>query len=449
MSNKKTTPSLRGTPPKEGNDSPSLKGWQAKPDGVVPRLRFPEFQNAGKWEEKRLGDVCELITKGTTPTTLGFSYEQKGIRFIKIESINGDSQIDVSRTPFISAECDRALARSRLVENDILFSIAGALGVIGKIEKEHLPANTNQALAILRLKAMVLNAFVCHQLRSEHVQIAVEKIKAGAAQFNISLSQLGNFRIYFPEQLEQQKIADCLSSIEDLITAQTQKLNTLKTHKKGLMQQLFPAEGETLPKLRFPEFQDAGEWEENPIGKVAEIVTGNTPSTANRHYYGGDRIFVSPADIGDNRYVTKTKTMLTESGFKETRIVNANSILFVCIGSTIGKIAQNTIDCATNQQINSVIPFDGYSNDFIYSALENNANRIAAIAGNHAVPIINKTAFSNTIILFPSMPEQEKIAGCLSTIDVLIATQTQKLSKLKSHKKALMQQLFPVHENDM
>ena len=106
-------------------DATNMK--QAIKRELKPKLRFPEFMDAGEWVEKRLGDVCELITKGTTPTTLGFSYEQNGVRFIKIESINSDAQVDVSRTQFISNECDRALARSRLVENDILFSIAGGI----------------------------------------------------------------------------------------------------------------------------------------------------------------------------------------------------------------------------------------------------------------------------------------------------------------------------------
>jgi type I restriction enzyme S subunit len=198
-----------------------------------------------------------------------------------------------------------------------------------------------------------------------------------------------------------------------------------------------------VPKLRFPEFRDAGEWEEKSLGKVAEIITGNTPSTDNSYFYGGNRLFVSPADITDKRYINSTKTTLSEAGFKETRPVKANSILFVCIGSTIGKIAQNRYECATNQQINSVSPFIGYSNNFIYSVLEYNAKKIASIAGKQAVPIINKTLFSDNRVYFPSLPEQQKIADCFSSLDELIATHSQKLDALKVYKKGLMQQLFP------
>jgi type I restriction enzyme S subunit len=201
-----------------------------------------------------------------------------------------------------------------------------------------------------------------------------------------------------------------------------------------------------IPTLRFPEFLNDGEWEEKPLSKVGEIITGSTPATANLENYGGSKLFVSPADISDTRYITATKTTLSEQGFNQTRHIKANSILFVCIGSTIGKVAQNKFDCATNQQINSIVPFDEYSNDFIYSALENSSSRIASLAGNHAVPIINKTLFSSVLISCPLLPEQQKIADCLSSIDNLITAQSKKVETLKEHKKGLMQQLFPSKE---
>ena len=198
-----------------------------------------------------------------------------------------------------------------------------------------------------------------------------------------------------------------------------------------------------VPKLRFLEFKDSGEWEEKTLGKIGKIVTGNTPITADIDNYGGNRLFVSPADISEQRFIYSTKTTLSEKGYSKTRKIPANSILFVCIGSTIGKIAQNKIDCATNQQINAVIPFQGYSNNFVYYSLDFNSSKIAELAGKHAVPIVNKSLFSTVIMSFPLHDEQQKIADCLSSIDELITAQTQKIAALKDHKKGLMQQLFP------
>jgi len=199
-----------------------------------------------------------------------------------------------------------------------------------------------------------------------------------------------------------------------------------------------------LPKLRFPDFLKDEDWVKQSLGEVAEIITGNTPSTKERSYYGGELMFVSPADISDSRIVNQTKTTLTELGFSKTRQIEANSVLFVCIGSTIGKIAQNKYKCATNQQINSLVPCNGYSSDFLYSILDYNSTKIASIAGNHVVPIINKTTFSAIIIEFPPrLEEQHKIASCLSSLDDLIAAHNDKLEILKEHKKGLMQNLFP------
>lgn len=204
-----------------------------------------------------------------------------------------------------------------------------------------------------------------------------------------------------------------------------------------------------IPKCRFPEFVNDKEWKNISLSQIGEIITGNTPSTMDLKNYDGDKLFVSPADISDERYITTTKTTLSEKGFALTRFIKANSILFVCIGSTIGKVAQNKIDCATNQQINSIVPFNKYNNDFIYSSLENNSSKIASMAGNHAVPIINKTLFSTVLIACPSLVEQQRIADCLSSLDSLITAQSQKIELLKEHKKGLLQNLFPKNDENI
>jgi type I restriction enzyme S subunit len=249
--------------------------------------------------------------------------------------------------------------------------------------------------------------------------------------------------------VEQKKIADCLSSLDELIAAQARKVEALKTHKKGLMQKIFPREGETQPHLRFPEFQNSGDWEEQSVGDFGKVVTGNTPSTAQPAFYGGGIPFASPADISELRFIDQTKTTLTPEGFAETRPIRAGSVLFVCIGSTIGKVAQNIRDCATNQQINAVVPNSKHSDSFVYYALSFASERISVLAGRQAVPIINKSLFSSVRILAPKLSEQQRIASCLGSLDTLITAETQKLDTLKTQKKGLMQQLFPRLENSV
>lgn len=203
------------------------------------------------------------------------------------------------------------------------------------------------------------------------------------------------------------------------------------------------AEG-IVPKLRFPEFESDGEWKEKRLDEVAEIVTGSTPKTSETENYGGSKLFVSPADISNKRYIDSTIKTLTGLGLSKSRIIPENCVLFVCIGSTIGKIAQNKIECATNQQINSLIPFGDNNNNFIYSLLENNSRYIASLSAQQAVPLINKSEFSAIKLHFPKNPkEQQKIANCLSSLDEVITAENEKLDLLKDHKKGLLQQLFP------
>lgn len=195
-----------------------------------------------------------------------------------------------------------------------------------------------------------------------------------------------------------------------------------------------------LPKLRFPEFRD--EWKIKKISELGTIVTGTTPSTSNAKYYGGNNLFLSPADINDSRFVYDTKTKLTDLGFTKTRILKCNSVAFVCIGSTIGKIAQVKKEFSTNQQINSIEFKSDFSEDFNYYNLLNKSKEIRLLAGVQTVPQINKTDFSKIKISIPSLEEQTKIADFLGAVDKQLDILNKKKEKLNTYKKGVMQQLF-------
>ena len=195
-----------------------------------------------------------------------------------------------------------------------------------------------------------------------------------------------------------------------------------------------------VPKLRFRQFES--DWERRSLSAVSKIITGSTPPTNVETYYGGQRLFVSPADIQSNRFVYHTKTTLTESGFIKGRKIKKGSVLFVCIGSTIGKVGQAMEECLTNQQINALEANKENLNDFIFSLLEKNAPKVKLLAGTQAVPQINKTDFSNLKFHFPSLPEQQKIASFLSAVDKKIQQLTQKKELLETYKKGVMQKLF-------
>lgn len=183
-------------------------------------------------------------------------------------------------------------------------------------------------------------------------------------------------------------------------------------------------------------------WKLRTINDVGSVITGSTPKTSDQTLYDGPVPFVSPADLGTGRPVTSTIKTLTEKGFAATRRIRKGSTLFTCIGSTIGKIGLAGVDLATNQQINSVVPNSSHDDAFIYYALALRARHIAMLAGKQAVPIINKSMFSDQPILTPPLPEQKKIAQILSTWDQAITATERLLENSQQRKKGLMQQLL-------
>lgn len=201
------------------------------------------------------------------------------------------------------------------------------------------------------------------------------------------------------------------------------------------------------PKIRFKGFD--GDWEQRKVSEIGNIVTGSTPKTSISDNYGGEFLFVSPADIQENRYVDETITTLTKKGFDQGRKIREKASLFVSIGSTIGKVAQTSQESTTNQQINAVEPYDNFDDDFIFTSLENISGSIKAIASNQAVPIVNKTTFGQTEIQVPSeLAEQQKIGAYFRKLDHLITLHQKKCEQLTILKKYMLQKMFPQNGSD-
>lgn len=184
------------------------------------------------------------------------------------------------------------------------------------------------------------------------------------------------------------------------------------------------------------------DWVVASLAGIAATATGNTPPTADKANYGDEYLFVSPADLGETKYVTITQKRLSRVGFARSRSFPKGSILFVSIGSTIGKCAIASVELATNQQINAVFPSPSFSVDYLYYAICAAAPRIRALAGEQAVPIVNKTQFSTTIVPLARLPEQRAIAEALSDMDGLLGALEALIAKKRAIKQATMQQLL-------
>ena len=215
------------------------KGVMQKIFSQEIRFKNDNGEDFGEWNFVELGEICDLITKGTTPTSIGGNFINEGISFIKIESINENGNFIREKFAFIDESTNKLLNRSILKENDILFSIAGALGRVAIVDSSILPANTNQALAIIRLKNKDFTKFIYYFLNSEKIKKLIENESVQLAQANFSLSQLSKIEIALPSIQEQAKIAEFLTAIDERIDHTTAQLTHTKQWKKGLLQQMF------------------------------------------------------------------------------------------------------------------------------------------------------------------------------------------------------------------
>ena len=211
-------------------------------NGLV-RLIFDSKQGHGKSRTNQpivsLRLLCELITKGTTPTTYGFKYTDSGVRFIKIENIGENGRILPSGITYISGETHQALRRSILKKNDILFSIAGALGRSCVVTEDILPANTNQAVAIIRLeKEKADPAYIRYFLDSDAIRSRIENIGTQGAQINLSLAQVGDMPIPLPPLAEQRRIAGVIATLDNQIFSEMLFSRNLERTKLALMRVL-------------------------------------------------------------------------------------------------------------------------------------------------------------------------------------------------------------------
>lgn len=190
-----------------------------------------------KWNITNLKEISEIITKGTTPTTYGHKFINEGVNFIKIECIN-DGKVDLKKCKHISDETNNFLKRSQLEEADVLFSIAGALGRTAIIKEKYLPANTNQAVAIIRLRDKRWATYIEKSLNADYVINQINNSVVQLAQANISLGQLGKILLAMPREEEMNKIIRILSKVDRKIDIYKSIKLKLVLLKNGLMQDL-------------------------------------------------------------------------------------------------------------------------------------------------------------------------------------------------------------------
>lgn len=243
-------------------------------------------------------------------------------------------------------------------------------------------------------------------------------------RISISANDFMSMPMPVSSNTEQQKIADCLSSIDDLISAEDKKLSALKDHKKGLMQKLFPAEGKTVPEWRFPEFRNCGEWKEKILENICNSIFSGKSKKA----------------VGDGKFPLIGST--GQIGLCDTADYDDELILIARVGANAGQVnffngkcgvSDNTLIIIAKKELVSI--------KFLLMFLTN--YKISKIIFGSGQPLVTGGQLKNIKIAIPTKAEQHKIADLLSSVDELITAQADKIETLKKHKKGLMQGLFP------
>jgi len=415
---------------------------------LVPKRRFPEFRDAGEWQEKSLSSFLTPVARERMKPSEG--YKGLGLRshgkgtFLKEQEDPAKNAMDVLYE----------VKREDLIVN-ITFAWEGAIAIAGSSDDGALVSHRFPTYTFSKDRA--LPEFFKFKVADKQFVYKLGLISPGGAGRNRVMSKTDflKLKVLLPNPDEQQKIADCLDSVDALIAVQGRKVDALRAHKKGVMQQLFPQEGETQPRLRFPEFEGAGEWEEIPISKLVDGLRAGVSVNS------GDRP-AQPSEIGVLKTSAVTsgvfeplenKVVSDEEEINRAREpVRADTIIIsrmntpALVGAS-AYVKDGLPNIFLPDRLWAARPTPGTSMRFVALVLGSDMGRAALsnLAGGSSGSMknISKPDVLALLIKVPSLSEQQRIADCLTSLDDIITAEARKLDTLKAHKKGLMQQLFP------
>lgn len=411
----------------------------------IPVLRFPEFQNDGEWKMCKLLDIAKRkVTKNRQGLKLPV-YTNSAIGGVVNQEEYFDREIVTK---------DNLVNYSIIEHNDFVYNPRiSTAAPVGPISRNKLDKGIMSPLyLIFGFHKGDIN-FYEYYFKSTHWHNYLKAKANYGARFdriNIATDDFMDMPMPYPSLREQKKIADCLSSLDKEIDATKRKLEQLKEHKKGLMQKLFPAKGKTLPELRFPEFQNDGEWEVYALGQIfSRITEKNTSNNQNVLTISAQYGLISQYD-----YFNKNVAALDVSKYY---LVNKGDFAYnksKSQGYPYGAIkALNLYDQGVvspiyicfrikdNQNFSKVFFEYYFESELIHKEINDISQEGAR---NHGLLNISTEDFFAKINLYvPSLTEQFKIANTLSSIDKQVAKYDEKIQALELHKQGLMQQLFP------
>ena len=399
-----------------------MRSKSDKKKSLVPRLRFPEFREAGAWEVKRLGDVC-VIRTGKKDANEG---HENGIY------------------PFFTCAENHIYSNSHSFDCEAIL-VAGNANV-GQTKHYRGKFEAYQRTYVLTDFSDINTQYLYSYLGGNLQNDMALQVQTSAMSY-IKLPMLKNYKVPAPRNpTEQQKIAHCLSSLDEVIGLQAKKVQALKQHKKGLMQQLFPAEGETTPRLRFPEFREAGAWEVKELIKLAGRGTERNQKGKIK------RVLTNSAEHGvlDQREYFD-KDIAIQGNLENYFVVDQGDFVYnprISSFAPVGPISRNDVGKGVMSPLYTVFSFrqsdtDFFAHYFNSSAWHSYMRKVGSTGARHDRMAISNSDFLAMPLSVPNPKEQQKIAHCLSSLDEVIGLESHKLDALKNLKKGLMQQLFP------
>lgn len=399
---------------------------------VVPKYRFPEFALDASIDYVAGGFLFDPITNRNHHADLPILAITQEYGAIPRDEI--DYKVSVT---------EKSLKAYKIVEKgDFIISLRSFQG---GIEYSMYDGICSPAYIILRKKTNIIDQYYKYYFKSyrfiQDLNKDLEGIRDGKM---ISYSQFSSILLPEPDKEEQQKIADCLSSIDDLISAEEKKLSLLNDYKKGWMQKLFPSEGKTVPEWRFPEFRDSGDWENTTIEKIADYENGKAHE--NNIIDNGKYIVVNSKFISTEGEIIKYTNEANLLAYKGDILMVLSD---VPNGRALSKcyLVEKDNVYTVNQRVCRIIP-EKVNSTLLFYTINRNKYFLSFDDGVKQTNLKKNDVLSCSIVIPKEPDEQEKIADFLSGIDELISSQKEKIEKLKQHKIALMQGLFPSLEDE-
>lgn len=428
------------------------------------RYRFPEFHL--DWKEDEFKGIFDFHQTNTFSRSQMNNRREftRNIHYGDILTKYGNILSDLQEVPYINKDISllKFKEESYLQNGDIIIADTAEDLTVGKaIEVQNIDGKVLSGLhtILCRPKFKFAPRFLGYNLNSSSYRRNLIPLVAGVKVCSISKTNISKTLVMYPDDInEQQKIADCLSSIDDLISAEEKKLSLLNDYKKGWMQKLFPAEGKTVPEWRFPEFKDSGEWgEKKLLDEIGNFIRGLSYSSQDITDDKTKLLVIRSNNIipmGKTDYINNLRFVDKECS-NEQKLISGDITICMANGSSnlIGK--SSFYDGGYTGDITvgvfcgifrSSLPIVRYL--FQTNQYNKELQRISQ-GGDGAIANLKEIDIKNIEFLLPILSEeQEKITNFLSGIDDLISKQKDKIEEFKQHKKALMQGLFPSLEDE-